>query len=517
MKLRDYQERAIEMVRERIRKGDKKIMIWMATGSGKGALMYALAKLIVDRGNRILIIMRRRELVFQTRKNFEKYGGGFSIGTIMGTEKGFDPSAQVQIASIDTISRRDISFLKDIKHIQCDESHDCMGNSYQEFLAKFNTSFVYGLTATPFSVSGKPHTFWDSCVRPITPKELCEQGYLIPCDTYAPKVIDTTGIKKVAGDFDKKELFKRASETQVIGDIVSTYKKYAMGKTAILFAVNIQHSQMLAYAFNQAGIPAIHCDQSHDKNFRANAIDQLKRSQIMVLCNVNIFSTGTDIPSAEVGIMARPTHSEVLWIQQLGRLLRPYKKCICNFEYGGDPKCPKCGLSETKKEVNRAIILDHADNTRRLGFAYDDRLPELTQEQKKIKRESTGIIVKTCQSCFAVYSESSCPYCGHENKSDKKVKETDGELDILKSSAERERKILLKNIQKKMRQLDWLARKYKWRENAKWHKLFDDYGEYLEQFLDVIQFPKRLYQQRLNERASEIARRNKISSSKIIS
>jgi superfamily II DNA or RNA helicase len=119
----------------------------------------------------------------------------------------------------------------------------------------------------------------------------------------------------------------------------------------------------------------------------------------------------------EVGIGARPTDSENLYIQQTGRILRPYKICKkCGTEYGGDPTCYRCGSSETSYEKKEAILLDHGNNTTRFGMPYDIRHAELEPLDIKINQNRTKSGIRTCPLCFGVMEAffKTCYSCGYD-------------------------------------------------------------------------------------------------------
>jgi superfamily II DNA or RNA helicase len=341
--------------------------------------------------------------------------------------------------------------------------HDTTSPSYNKLFNFLGNKIYIGFTATPFRVGNKVHDFWDDYIYPISPRELMEQGYLVPARVYAPKKMDLTGIRKVStGDYNNKQLFQMASDSRIVGDIVETWQKYGKGKT-VLFAVNIAHSILMAHAFNSAGIKAIHIDQSHSRDERQDAINKLENGEIDILCNVNIFSTGIDIPSISTLILARPTTSEILYIQQIGRGLR---------------------IAPGKTEC---IVLDHAGNSvDRFGLPFDERTPELNEEQKKKKENSTmKQVAKSCESCFAILEMnfSECPYCGAVLKKEREIKTESGELQEL---TETPRHLLFEKYKSKLDQLSNIQKIKNFKPNWKYFKLYELFGD------DIYKFEKEL-------------------------
>lgn len=460
MMLRSYQELAIELARNKVKKDIKKIMFFLATGGGKGLIMSQLTHSSLKSGKKVLTVMRRREIIFQTIKNYKNYHG-INASPIMAGMTGLDILNPCQVCSIDTIRSRikngSIDFIKDFDIVIVDEAHDTNSDTYQEFLSFMGDKLFLGFSATPFKINNKPLKFWQTTIKPIEPAELRDLGYLVKTRTFVPSKIDVTGVKTVAGDFNERQLLERASESKIIGDIVETYIKYGENKPAILFAINKAHSSMMAEAFRSAGIQATHQDESHNSKERAYAINALKAGEIKVLCNVNIFSTGVDIPQACVGIMARPTKSEILWIQQIGRLLRPYP--------GKD----------------YAIILDHAANTERHGGAFDIRYSGLESEIGFAPKEKQ-IKVYTCPKCFIVTEEKTnpCVSCGHisepnDKNRDDDIKHKDGHLIEIEEHP----------IEIKLRELTRQSELNKWKRSAKWFKLYNLFGEEIYKHTNV--------------------------------
>ena len=421
------------------------------TGSGKGLLMADIASDVISRGKKCLVVMRRRELIFQTQKNFKNYLG-VECGIVMGSEKSnFD--CPIQITSIDTVSRRFPEFLKEFSLVIVDEAHDTTSASYEKFFEFLGDKIFCGFTATPFSISGKTLSFWEDYVLPISAADLRDEGHLCPIDCYAPAMqIETKGIKKVAGDFNEKQLFDAASEKAIVGDVVENYKKYGLNRPAILFAVNIEHSQMMADVFNKAGISATHLDNSHCQDERQSNIDKLKKGEIKILCNVNLFSTGVDIPELAICIMVRPTMSEVLFVQQVGRVLR------------------------NPPGKGSAVLIDHAGNCYRHGLPYDDREAAIGSEAVKKEKITTS---KSCDNCFAVVPIATriCPLCKHSfevaSERDGKKREinsVDGQLKKIES-------LEFFRIKKELDRLNDLSKYVGWKPNRKYFLLHERFGD----------------------------------------
>lgn len=493
LKLRWYQELGISQLRDSFSKGYKRTIIWLATGGGKSAMFASLIKSLDTNNKKVLLVMRRRTLVFQMANTIEKFVE-IKPSIIMGNEKGFNPGNNIQVCSIDTIHSRikkpEYQFLLNYDYIMVDEVHDCTSPKYKEFLNRFDSKSWIGMTASPFPIGNKYLTEWEDLVNPVTAKQLRDEGYLVPERTYAPRKISTKGIKTIAGEFDQKQLAERAMESKIVGDTIEVYLKRGENRPALGFAVNIEHSKLIVERFKQSGIPAVHIDQSHTQEERDSAIKSLYTGDNKILFSVNVFSTGTDVPIAATLLLARPTKSEILYVQQVGRILRPYKQCVnCNNHCGAESVCFRCGNNEFKNIKKDAIILDQANNCERFGLAYDIRYARIRPPEHKKKKDANPeleIKTKTCEECYAVYSatESRCPLCEHTNaKTEREIKEEQGELERVKSKELRyARYIKIKNDLMKLSNP-------KWKESAKWLKLHKIYGDEIFEFKQELEIP----------------------------
>lgn len=486
MKLRPYQSKGIDLTRKAFSDGFNKILFFLATGGGKSVIFITLVNNLLSKNNRVILVMRRKQLVLQAQRHFAKHG--ISSSVIMGNEKGLDKTNKLQICSIDTVMRRDISFMQEFEAVIVDEAHDTTSNNYREFLDSIKAKIFIGLTATPFKVGKKVQDFWQCCVKPIEAHELRDQGYLTDARIYIPSNIDLSDVKtdSKTGDYQQKQLAEKMGQLEIIGDVVAGYKKFGEDKPAICFAVNKDHSIKLCAEFNNSGIPAVHCDESTKQKERDQSIEKLVSGEIKVLCNVNIFSTGVDIPQAEVLIMARPTKSEILYIQQVGRGLRPYRRCgKCHSAYDNSENCPVCGYDKPEYVKRHCTIIDNGNNISRFGPPFKVRNAILSEEdeKKKQEKEKDEFQIKTCKFCFAAYSANlkSCPECEKENdKVQREIKRADGTIVPYDEFEFIQRRLLELEKVKIMRGL---------KSNFPFFKLYEEFGDLVYQY-PVLNVPK---------------------------
>ena len=387
--LRQYQVDSINDLRKAILKGHKRIVLQLATGGGKTTIASEMIRKANEKGKKCLFLADRIELVEQTSKRLDYEG--IDHGIIMGNHERYKPHSINQVCSPQTLARR-ATPAADLVII--DECHVAYGIHKKIMQAMPNTVFI-GLSATPFTKGlGK---LYSNLVVGATTTKLTDEGYLVPVKVFAPSKPDLTKLRTVAGDYDEKELFARVNKPKLVADIVDTWIKRGENRPTIGFAVNVLHSQALCEQFKDRGIRAAHIDSYMPTKLREQLVNDFKDGYIKVLFNVGILDKGFDYPEASCLIMARPTKSLMLYIQQAGRVLRPHP---------------------TKED---AIILDHAGNTQAHGFVTDDLPQELDDgtkrkvEPSQKKQEEKGTLCTSCAYVKKKY-EYKCPCCGFTPK-----------------------------------------------------------------------------------------------------
>lgn len=399
MKLRPYQQEAINCV-----KRHKKNLITMPTGSGKSIIFKRIAKTEIDANRKVLFLVAGISILDQAiEKHFKEITKDVSK-----FQKKDLKFSKILCASIDTLKNYSDLFttiLNEYETIIIDEAHNCTAKRYTDFLEKADNGFntIVGLTATAYKIGKKTHSYWSNLIKPITVRELIKQKYLVFPKCFVSQIKMDTKVKSTAGDFNNKELFNKNDDMILYGSIVDEYLKHGKGKKAVCFAINIEHSLNIVKSFNERGIKAVHADATTPLDERNKLLNDFENGDVQVLCNVNIFSTGIDIAVAEIGIMARPTKSLVLWIQQVGRLLRTHP----NKEF--------------------ATILDHGGNIDRLGHPIEDFKPQIEPEDEAIAEIKTY----SCPRCYYVFSAktNNCPMCNMENEPLKKEREIKQKLE----------------------------------------------------------------------------------------
>lgn len=391
--------------------GTQSLVLQAPTGAGKTLLTAHMIGTAASKGFGAWFVCHRRELIKQSIRTFSQVGVKFGVCAAGWMEANRQP---VQIASIQTLANRFNRLLRP-KLIVWDEAHHVAAASWSRIFKAIPDAFHVGLTATPERLDGRGlGDYFAKMVKGPSVQWLIENGFLSPYRLYAPSGISVAGVATRMGDFVKSELAAVVDKPTITGDAIREYRKRADGKRAVVFCTSIQHSQHVVAQFQAAGIPAAHVDGETDVESRDAAIRRFERGDIKVLSNVELFGEGFDLPAIEAAILLRPTQSLGLYLQQVGRALRPAP--------GKD----------------HAVILDHAGNCERHGLPDEDREWSLEGRVARRSGDSAGGFVRTCPRCFAAQlpGGAACKFCGHVFEvSPREVKQVEGDLQEIDTAA----------------------------------------------------------------------------------
>lgn len=391
MELREYQVSAIERARGEFRQGAKSVLIIAPTGSGKTVMASDIIRSAVERGSRTLFLAHRRELIRQTADKLYRFGVRF--GVIMAGER-MALQERCQVASIQTLrNRQDVVGAVDL--IFFDEAHHAAADTYQQVLKWYPQARVVGLTATPWRQDGKGLAeLFAASVIAAKPAELRDAGWLCPVGGWAYEALDTSGAQVRGGDYVQASLAGAALSKKLLGDVVAEYQQHAAGKRGLVFAASVEASERMALMFREAGVPAEHVDGTTPKEERDAILRRLQSGETLVVSNCNVLTEGFDCPELEVGMLARPTLSLTLYLQMVGRFLRP--------------------SAATGKTVAR--LHDHASLLAMHGHPYAERdyLPMADQSVNPKRAEAEKAkVAKRCPSCGSIRSGWPCDACGY--------------------------------------------------------------------------------------------------------
>ena len=369
------------------------------TGFGKTLVASKIIDLARAKGNRVIFTAPAISLIDQTVTAFEREGID-GIGVMQANHPRTDRFAPVQIASVQTLARREIP---DASLIIVDECH-IRSAAIESLMDERQDVFFVGLSATPWARGMGLR--WQDLVIPTTIGELIDQGFLSQFVAYAPDVPDLSGVKVQGGDYVESGLEAVMGDAALMGSVVETWLARGQNRPTLCFAVNRKHASDLQASFERQGIATGYVDAMTDIVERQRINRKFRQGEIKIICSVRTMTTGVDLPVSCI-IDAAPTKSEMLHVQKIGRGLRV------------NPGTEDC------------LILDHAGNSIRLGLVTDihhntlDKTAPGAPQERKAAAEK---LPKPCSKCETLHVANICPSCGHERQPVSGVETTDGEL-----------------------------------------------------------------------------------------
>lgn len=353
--LRRHQARTDRDIR---RSPSRAILIVEFPGVGKTIIAAAYVRRAVEAGGRVLVLVHRGEILKQTLEKLVRAGLPASmIGVIWSSHAGLNADAPVQLASVQTLARRDLD-LGELTHVVIDEAHHIQAKSWRIILARYPNARRLGLTATPERLDGKPlREFFDTMLLGEPPEQLIEGGWIVRpeiwtrADGLRPAV---SKLKKRGGDYRPEEAAEVMST--IVGGLPEAYTKHANGLAAVGFAATTEQARDLVARFSSAGIESETLFGEDAETERDAKLARLKSGATKVLWTCDVLGEGWDYDGCRCVIMARPTASVARFIQWCGRAMRA----------GG-----------------RSVILDHAGNYYAHGAPWEERSWSLDGRAKR--------------------------------------------------------------------------------------------------------------------------------------
>lgn len=426
--LRDYQEDGVAGIRAAFREKQYPVLFVLPTGGGKTYTFCYIASAAANKGNRVIIIVHRKELLLQASKSLRALGIDHGLISPHFTES---PHKMIQVASIDTLMIRLKKWPEKYKFTLAvyDEGHHAT--------AKNKWGIVHELLGMPISllVTATPQRgdgiglgagqggICKTMVMGPSPAELIQRGMLLNPTVYTcNEPPDFSGLKvNKDGDFNAQDLAERTDKPKITGSAVAHYKEICPGARAIVFCTNIKHATNVVNEFNAAGFKfALLVGEPAMSDAERTSVNKaLASGELDGACTVDLVSEGYDLPDLACCIMLRRTESVSLFLQQVGRIMRP------------------------APGKTMAYLLDHVANTgimKNGGFVRKHGLPSDVREWSLEGRKKRGkkpveddITLKQCPKCYHVFEpEPNCPKCGHDMRpKERGLEQVDGKLEMV--------------------------------------------------------------------------------------
>jgi DNA repair protein RadD len=389
--LRPYQADAMEAIKQAIREGHKRIVLYLATGGGKTLISAHIISGALSKGKRAVFTCPSIALVNQTVKAL-KAEGIEDIGVMQAQHELTDFRAAVQVASVQTLIRRAIP---EVDIILNDEGHEVFDKLNERLDSNaWKDKIAILLSATP-GTRGLGLR-WTKLTKVVTIQELVEQGYLVPSLIYAPHhEPDLSGVKTVKGEYEVGGLSAVMRDDKIVGDAVKEWKDKAFGLRTFMFCVDLAHAQKMREEFLKSGISCGYIDGSSTDDERRETFERYRNGLDNIIASVGCLIRGID-EDVRCIIDLQPVKSRMRHVQKIGRGKRP---------------------APGKSAI---LILDHADNNYRLGevehIHFDtldcrkpgDKSPDANDEKPVPKP-------RKCHNCRALLGSGvrNCPACGN--------------------------------------------------------------------------------------------------------
>jgi superfamily II DNA or RNA helicase len=383
-RLRRYQIDDLNKIIAAFNGGTRRVLYQSPTGSGKTVLFSDLIQQVADAGERALVLGHRDEIVQQVSTSLRDLGVRHGI-----IAPGYDETPhRVQVASVMTAVRH-LDRLPQPTLLVIDETHHAAAATWQNIIAALPDADILGVTATPRRLDGKPlDDIFEHLIEGPTISSLIDAGWLAPVTVFTPpRGPDLSQVHIRAGDYAIDELSQVMSGGVIITDAVDEYARLCPDAPAIAFCVDLRHSKLVAEAFRNRGWRAQHVDGDTPRQQRRDLIAALGDGRIDILSNCGLISEGLDVPGVVAAILLRPTKSLALYLQMVGRALRP---------------APGKDL---------AFVLDHAGNVYRHGLPTARRRWSLHGRQQQ--SEDADNLIR-CPQCGAINDRGAdeCAHCG---------------------------------------------------------------------------------------------------------
>ena len=413
MELRPYQAKFVEDIRHSLGK-NRRIVATAPTGSGKGVILGAISELSSRKGTRVLIVSHRIEVVKQNLKQVQKFG----IASEMVSAKSRNvPNSAIVVAMAQTLYRRRerpewAVFLRNTDLLIIDEAHDSNMNFLFECIAP--NCFVIGLTATPVRYGNQRQLGLDyfDIVQGPQVGDLIKQGFLCRCKLYgldAPKMDDVEWSYD-RGDYTLAQMAQKfKSKARYVG-VVENWERICKGTKTIVFCCSSEQTIGICKEFCDRGYNAKYVlsgsfDEDEElSDERKQVIKDFADNKFNILVNMNIGTTGLDIPDIKTVILNFSTTSLTKYLQCLGRASRPHPSKAGEF-----------------------ICLDFGDNWQELGKYEDDRTWYLWHKKSKGGAAPMKACPEDKGGCgrLIAIQYSDCPFCGFHFQTSEQIYQAD--------------------------------------------------------------------------------------------
>ncbi len=412
-----HQQRAMDMLRDSLRRGKRRPVIQGPCGMGKTILSAHVVVGALAKSKRIAFTVDALGLIDQTVERFVSNGIALGdIGVYQGDHPLRRPSAPIQICSVQTLAARDFPLVDFVIVDECDIGWDII----RRWQVSNPEMIFIGLSATPWARGMAEQ--WDDLLIPATLQEMIRWGFSSKFTVYASSHPDLKGVEIVGDDYNQAQLSQRMRKPKLVADIVETWLEKSTHKKTFAFCVDRAHAKLVHEKFQEMGVNSGYIDGTLERDDRSPIMKEYRTEKVPVIVSIGTMARGTDEDVHNL-IFARPTRSERFYVQAICRALR---------------------LGEGKE--GGARIFDHSDTTLRLGMVTDIHYDQLRSgkpsKSKSAAPERKLRLPRECPKCTILVpvGERVCGGCGFQMKAISGVITEDGELVEIGSTAKKAKK-----------------------------------------------------------------------------
>jgi superfamily II DNA or RNA helicase/diadenosine tetraphosphate (Ap4A) HIT family hydrolase/SOS-response transcriptional repressor LexA len=317
---------AFDALKKSRRAGHSRGLVVLATGVGKTLLAAFDAKAMGS--ERVLFVAHREEILGQAKNNWQRVFPEKVVGTYQGGTHERD--VDLLFASVQTLSRASHLSQFAAEHfdyVVIDEFHHAAASTYRKILGHFRPRFLLALTATPERMDGR--SLLDLCGDNLVYRRDLVHGIsrrlLVPFHYFGVKdTVDFEPIPWRSGKFDATALTTAVATEERAEHALAEYEKHAGTGTrrTLCFCCTVEHADYMAAFFRRRGKTAQAVHSGPSSAPRAACLRDLASGALEIVCAVDVFNEGLDVPEVNTVLMLRPTESPVIFLQQLGRGLR---------------------------------------------------------------------------------------------------------------------------------------------------------------------------------------------------
>jgi superfamily II DNA or RNA helicase len=341
IKLRGYQRDAIDAVFKAWADGMRAPAIVLPTGAGKTVVFSALVRewrhdtqyTKTTQGQRVMILAHRDELVDQAIAKLRAVMPGVNVGKVKAEYD--EIHADVIVASVQTLAsdtRRGGLVGSQVHRgpvglIITDECHHAAAASYRKIYDAFPDALRLGVTATMARGDGRGlGSVWDDVVFQRSVLWMISKGYLTDVRTKRVdlKSLDMGSVSVSRGDWAAGDLGRALMDAQADTAIARAYQEHCGDRQGIVFTPTVETACAAAEALTSVGVRTAVVSGDTPREFRQELYERYRTGKVQVLVNCMVLTEGFDMPQVSAVVIARPTQSETLYAQMVGRGLRPY-------------------------------------------------------------------------------------------------------------------------------------------------------------------------------------------------